>query len=147
MATPGLSVWVVDDDESVRWVLEQALKQAHMFPRAFETGEEFFGALQHGRPDVLITDIRMPDMSGLELMERLTRTDPDIPVIVITAHSNICRSRSTSTKPSSSSRAQHGSALAEPPSKRPRSRRRASSARRRPCRKSSKRSGGCRDRA
>jgi two-component system, NtrC family, nitrogen regulation response regulator GlnG len=89
MATPGLSVWVVDDDESVRWVLEQALKQAHMFPRAFETGEEFFGALQHGRPDVLITDIRMPDMSGLQLMERLTRTDPDIPVIVITAHSDL----------------------------------------------------------
>ena len=50
MATPGLSVWVVDDDESVRWVLEQALKQAHMFPRAFETGEEFFGALKLGRP-------------------------------------------------------------------------------------------------
>jgi two-component system nitrogen regulation response regulator GlnG len=89
MATPGLSVWVVDDDESVRWVLEQALKQAHMFPRAFETGEEFFDALRHGRPDVLITDIRMPDMSGLELMERLTRTDPDLPVIVITAHSDL----------------------------------------------------------
>jgi two-component system nitrogen regulation response regulator GlnG len=89
MATPGLSVWVVDDDESVRWVLEQALKQAHMFPRAFERGEEFFGALKHGRPDVLITDIRMPDMTGLELMERLTRTDPDIPVIVITAHSDL----------------------------------------------------------
>ncbi len=89
MATPGLSVWVVDDDESVRWVLEQALKQAHMFPRAFETGEEFFGALKLGRPDVLITDIRMPDMSGLELMERLARTDPDIPVIVITAHSDL----------------------------------------------------------
>ena len=89
MATPGLSVWVVDDDESVRWVLEQALKQAHMFPRAFETGEEFFGALKLGRPDVLITDIRMPDMSGLELMERLTRMDPDIPVIVITAHSDL----------------------------------------------------------
>ena len=46
MATPGLSVWIVDDDESVRWVLEQALKQAHMFPRAFEAGEEFFDALQ-----------------------------------------------------------------------------------------------------
>ena len=89
MATPGLSVWIVDDDESVRWVLEQALKQAHMFPRAFENGEEFFDALKLGRPDVLITDIRMPDMSGLELMERLTRTDPDLPVIVITAHSDL----------------------------------------------------------
>jgi two-component system nitrogen regulation response regulator GlnG len=89
MATPGLSVWIVDDDESVRWVLEQALKQAHMFPRAFDSGQEFFAALAQGRPDVLITDIRMPDMSGLELMERLGRTDPDIPVIVITAHSDL----------------------------------------------------------
>ena len=89
MATPGLSVWIVDDDESVRWVLEQALKQAHMIPRAFESGHQFFGALERDRPDVLITDIRMPDMSGLELMERLGQQDPDIPVIVITAHSDL----------------------------------------------------------
>jgi len=89
MATPGLSVWVVDDDESVRWVLEQALKQAHMIPRAFDSGRQFFSALERDRPDVLVTDIRMPDMSGLELMERLAQTDPDIPVIVITAHSDL----------------------------------------------------------
>lgn len=89
MATPGLSVWVVDDDESVRWVLEQALKQAHMIPRAFDSGRQFFQALEHDRPDVLITDIHMPDMSGLELMERLTKTEPDVPVIVITAHSDL----------------------------------------------------------
>jgi two-component system, NtrC family, nitrogen regulation response regulator GlnG len=89
MATPGLSVWIVDDDESVRWVLEQALKQAQMIPRAFESGHQFFSALDRDRPDVLITDIRMPDMSGLELMERLGKTDPDIPVIVITAHSDL----------------------------------------------------------
>jgi two-component system nitrogen regulation response regulator GlnG len=89
MATPGLSVWVVDDDESVRWVLEQALKQAHMIPRCFESGRQFFNALERDRPDVLVTDIRMPDMSGLELMERLTKVDPDIPVIVITAHSDL----------------------------------------------------------
>ena len=89
MATPGLSVWVVDDDESVRWVLQQALKQAHMIPRAFENGHLFFDALERDRPDVLITDIRMPDMSGLELMERLAKVDSDIPVIVITAHSDL----------------------------------------------------------
>jgi two-component system, NtrC family, nitrogen regulation response regulator GlnG len=89
MATPGLSVWVVDDDESVRWVLEQALKQAHMIPRAFDSGQQFFAALERDRPDVLVTDIRMPDMSGLELMERLAQSDPDIPVIVITAHSDL----------------------------------------------------------
>ena len=89
MATPGLSVWVVDDDESVRWVLEQALKQAHMIPRCFDSGRQFFAALERDRPDVLVTDIRMPDMSGLELMERLAQTDPEIPVIVITAHSDL----------------------------------------------------------
>jgi two-component system nitrogen regulation response regulator GlnG len=89
MATPGLSVWVVDDDESVRWVLEQALKQAHMIPRCFESGRQFFAALERDRPDVLVTDIRMPDMSGLELMERLAQSDPEIPVIVITAHSDL----------------------------------------------------------
>ena len=89
MATPGLSVWVVDDDESVRWVLEQALKQAHMIPRCFESGRDFFTALERDRPDVIVTDIRMPDMSGLELMERLAKTDPDVPVIVITAHSDL----------------------------------------------------------
>jgi two-component system nitrogen regulation response regulator GlnG len=89
MATPGLSVWVVDDDESVRWVLEQALKQAHMMPRSFASGQGFFTALRHDKPDVLVTDIRMPDMTGLELMERLSATEPDIPVIVITAHSDL----------------------------------------------------------
>jgi two-component system, NtrC family, nitrogen regulation response regulator GlnG len=89
MAAPGLNVWVVDDDESVRWVLEQALKQAHMAPRCFESGRAFFAALAREKPHVLITDIRMPDMTGLELMERLGATDPDIPVIVITAHSDL----------------------------------------------------------
>jgi two-component system nitrogen regulation response regulator GlnG len=89
MTTPGLSVWVVDDDESVRWVLEQALKQAQMIPRCFESGRSLLVALDRDKPDVLVTDIRMPDMSGLELMEQLTATDPDIPVIVITAHSDL----------------------------------------------------------
>ena len=162
MATPGLSVWVVDDDESVRWVLEQALKQAHMFPRAFESGEEFFAALEHGRPDVLITDIRMPDMSGLELMERLARTDPDIPVIVITAHSDLDSAVSAYQggafeylpKPFDIDEAielvsraarQRSRDAAEQTDRR--SPRRASSARRRPCRRCSRRSGGCRARA
>ena len=89
MPTPGLSVWVVDDDESLRWVLEQALKQAHMIPRCFDSGATFFAALVLEKPDVLITDIRMPGMTGLELMERLADEEPEIPVIVITAHSDL----------------------------------------------------------
>jgi two-component system nitrogen regulation response regulator GlnG len=60
-----------------------------MIPRAFDSGRQFFAALERDRPDVLVTDIRMPDMSGLELMERLAQSDPDIPVIVITAHSDL----------------------------------------------------------
>ncbi|MEE8543891.1 MAG: nitrogen regulation protein NR(I) [Gammaproteobacteria bacterium] len=89
MATSGISVWVVEDDESVRWVLEQALKQANMIPRCFDSGEAFFAALTLDKPDVLITDIRMPEMTGLELMERLSDHEPKIPVIVITAHSDL----------------------------------------------------------
>ena len=89
MVTPGLSVWVVDVDESVRWVLAQALKQAQMLPRCFESGELFFRALKREKPDVIVTDIRMPDMSGLELMEKLARSHADIPVIVITAFSDL----------------------------------------------------------
>ena len=89
MVTPGLSVWVVDDDESVRWVLEQALKQAQMVPRCFESGEMFFRALNREKPDVIVTDIRMPDMTGLELMEQLSVHNGNIPVIVITAYSDL----------------------------------------------------------
>lgn len=89
MGTPGLSVWVVDDDESVRWVLDQALKQADMFPRCFDSAREFFRALDRDKPDVVMSDIRMPDMNGLELIEKLHDTEPDIPAIVITAHSDL----------------------------------------------------------
>src|SRR5690606_9778539 len=89
VTTPGLNVWIVDDDESVRWVLEQALKQAQMVPRTFDSARALLRAFERDRPDVLVTDIRMPDMSGLELMERLAASDPEVPVIVITAHSDL----------------------------------------------------------
>ena len=89
MIPSALSVWVVDDDESVRWVLEQALRQARMIPRCFESGAGLFEALEAEKPDVLITDIRMPGMSGLELMDRVTANYPGLPVIVITAHSDL----------------------------------------------------------
>jgi two-component system nitrogen regulation response regulator GlnG len=89
MITPGISVWIVDDDESVRWVLEQAMKQAHMLPRSFDSATKFFEALDGARPDVLVTDIRMPEMSGLELLEKLGAREPDLPVIVMTAHSDL----------------------------------------------------------
>jgi two-component system nitrogen regulation response regulator GlnG len=89
MTSRPLDVWVVDDDQSVRWVLERALKQADMEPRSFERAEHLLEALGDTVPDVLITDVRMPGMSGIALLERLRGTCPDLPIIVITAHSDL----------------------------------------------------------
>lgn len=89
MANPPLNVWIVDDDHSVRWVLEKALKQADMETRSFERAEHLLEALGDDVPDVLITDVRMPGMSGIALLERLQGSCPDLPIIVITAHSDL----------------------------------------------------------
>ena len=89
MPEAKLQVWVVDDDHSVRWVLEKALRKAAMEPRCFERGEHLLEALQHSAPDVLITDVRMPGIDGLELLERLGASHPELPIIVITAHSDL----------------------------------------------------------
>jgi len=70
-------------------VLEKALKQAEMDTRSFERAEHLLDALGDGEPDVLITDVRMPGMSGIALLERLQGTCPDLPIIVITAHSDL----------------------------------------------------------
>ena len=89
MTNQSLEVWIVDDDQSVRWVLERALKQADMQTRTFERAEHLLEAIDDGEPDVLITDVRMPGMSGLALLERLRTTRPELPIIVITAHSDL----------------------------------------------------------
>jgi len=89
MSGAEINVWIVDDDQSVRWVLEKALKQADMQPRSFERAEHLLEAIERSRPDVLITDVRMPGMSGLALLTKLRRDYPDLPVIVMTAHSDL----------------------------------------------------------
>ena len=71
MDSGALNVWIVDDDQSVRWVLEKALRQADMEARSFDRTEHLLAALKNDAPDVLITDVRMPGMSGLALLERL----------------------------------------------------------------------------
>ena len=68
-----MNVWIVDDDQSLRWVLEKALKQANFTPRSFERAEHMLEAMSHSQPDVLITDVRMPGVSG-ELKARLPPT-------------------------------------------------------------------------
>ena len=89
MASRPLQVWIVDDDHSVRWVLEKALKQADIETRSFERAEHLLDAIGDNEPDVLITDVRMPGMSGLALLERLRTSSPELPIIVITAHSDL----------------------------------------------------------
>jgi two-component system nitrogen regulation response regulator GlnG len=84
-----LDVWVVDDDQSVRWVLEKALRQANMQTQSFERAEHLLDGLADARPDVLITDVRMPGMSGIALLERVRDEYPGLPIIVITAHSDL----------------------------------------------------------
>ncbi|MGH8296964.1 MAG: nitrogen regulation protein NR(I) [Steroidobacteraceae bacterium] len=89
MIAGALRVWLVDDDASIRWVLERALRNGGMTPRAFESAEPALEALRREAPDVLITDIRMPGQSGLSLLRRIRDTRPALPVIVMTAHSDL----------------------------------------------------------
>jgi two-component system, NtrC family, nitrogen regulation response regulator GlnG len=89
MSGDALRVWLVDDDASIRWVLERALRNDGMTARAFEAAEPALDALRRDTPDVLITDIRMPGASGLELLRRIRDARPALPVIVMTAHSDL----------------------------------------------------------
>jgi len=89
MAAKPLNVWLVDDDASIRWVLERALRQGGMTPTAFDQADSALSALRSDRPDVLITDIRMPGRSGLELLTEIHDSQPELPVIVMTAHSDL----------------------------------------------------------
>jgi two-component system nitrogen regulation response regulator GlnG len=82
-------VWVVDDDASVRWVLDKALQAEGMATRCFEAPDDLLQALGAERPDVLITDVRMPGMNGVELMEQLVHRGHQFPVIVMTAHADL----------------------------------------------------------
>ncbi len=84
-----LDVWLVDDDASIRWVLERALRQAGMQSRSFEQADAALAALAQGSPDVLITDVRMPGTGGLKLLERVRKDHPELPVIVMTAHADL----------------------------------------------------------
>lgn len=81
--------WIVDDDKSMRWVIEKALQKIEISTRSFQSPKELFIALEQERPDVLITDIRMPNMNGLELLDKIKLDYPDLPVIVMTAHSDL----------------------------------------------------------
>jgi two-component system, NtrC family, nitrogen regulation response regulator GlnG len=84
-----LRVWLVDDDASIRWVLERALRSDGILPQVFDSAEPVLAALGSDAPDVLITDVRMVGRSGIELLKRVHATHPALPVIVMTAHSDL----------------------------------------------------------
>jgi two-component system nitrogen regulation response regulator GlnG len=87
--TEAESVWVIDDDQSIRWVLEKALEKAHMDVKSFSSASGILETLERGQPDALITDVRMPGMDGFELLGKIQQRYPDLPVIIITAHSDL----------------------------------------------------------
>src|ERR1700733_6908371 len=86
MSTLNLRVWHVDDDASIRWELERALRNGGMLPRTFDAAESALTALRGGAPDVLITDLRMSGTSGLELLKRVREPRPYLPVSGMAAY-------------------------------------------------------------
>lgn len=82
-------VWLIDDDDSIRWVLEQALSEEDLNVRSFSNADSALDAFKLEQPDVVLTDIRMPGTDGLELLEHLHQVRPDIPIVVMTAHTDL----------------------------------------------------------
>ena len=82
-------VVIVDDDRAIRWVLERALAQPDLEVECIERADTALARLLESPPDVLVTDIRMPGIDGLDLMSRVREAHPDLPVIVMTAHSDL----------------------------------------------------------
>src|SRR5210317_1728329 len=83
------NVWVVDDDRSIRWVLDRALSQAGIPITAFNTADQAMHHLQDEAPLAIITDVRMPGMSGLEFLKEVQSIHPNVPIIIMTAHSDL----------------------------------------------------------
>ncbi len=88
MNLPG-KVWIVDDDRSIRWVLEKALLSAGVDTESFDNADAVIRRLDMDRPDTIISDIRMPGTDGLELLDFIQTNCPQVPVIIMTAHSDL----------------------------------------------------------
>jgi two-component system nitrogen regulation response regulator GlnG len=82
-------VWIVDDDRSIRWVIEKALSREGIAFNSFSSAQEALDALSGSAPEVLVSDIRMPGLSGLELLQTVKQRHPAVPVIVMTAYSDL----------------------------------------------------------
>lgn len=83
------SVWIVDDDDSIRWVLEKALSRDNIPLRTFASADDVLVELEREVPQVLVSDIRMPGTSGLHLLEAVKGRFPQLPIIIMTAFSDL----------------------------------------------------------
>lgn len=83
------SVWILDDDRSIRWVLEKSLSKSGLNTKTFENGDDLLHRLENELPDAIISDIRMPGISGLDLLSTIQESHPSLPVIIMTAHSDL----------------------------------------------------------
>lgn len=83
------TAWIVDDDHAIRWVLERTLKSNNINHASFPDAECLWQQLQIEQPEVIISDVRMPGIDGLELMEKIHQKYPTIPIIIMTAHSDL----------------------------------------------------------
>lgn len=86
---PDSIIYVIDDDDAVRQSLEFLLKTAGITVRGFESARAFLEVMPDIRSGCVITDVRMPDITGIELLQRVKEINPDLPVIVITGHGDI----------------------------------------------------------
>ncbi|WP_111642936.1 nitrogen regulation protein NR(I) [Marinimicrobium alkaliphilum] len=82
-------VWIIDDDRSIRWVLEKALQAANIETRTFDSGDAALNHIGREVPDAIISDIRMPGTDGLSLLSNLHTQYPTMPIIIMTAHSDL----------------------------------------------------------
>ena len=82
-------IWIIDDDKSIRWVFEKALARTDMDFKTFSSVAEALNALNREQPQVVVSDIRMPNGSGLDFLSEIKQKYPDIPVIIMTAYSDL----------------------------------------------------------
>jgi two-component system nitrogen regulation response regulator GlnG len=87
--TADNNIWIIDDDDSIRWVLQKALEGAGFIVTSFDNANTILQRLKKQTPDAIITDIRMPGIDGLELLTQLSSEHPELPVIIMTAHTDL----------------------------------------------------------
>lgn len=87
--TNDSQVWIIDDDRSIRWVLEKSLQGEGLNVQSFDCADKAIEALEQGKPEAIISDVRMPGTNGLDFLRQLQEAHPELPVIIMTAHSDL----------------------------------------------------------